>query len=78
MRNTSSAEAQPSDLAACTRRDILTGAAAATAASLLAVAGCAGTRPPTQSAANGAVSPAASMRNRRRLGSLEVSALGLG
>jgi aryl-alcohol dehydrogenase-like predicted oxidoreductase len=78
MRNASRTEAQPSYLTNHTRRDILIGTAAAAATSLLATAGCAATRPPTPSAANAAASPIASIRHRRRLGSLEVSALGLG
>ena len=79
MRNTSNVEAKPSVLAVCSRRDILIGAAAAAVAALLAeIAGYTGAQPPQQSAANGAAGPAASTRNRRRLGALEVSALGLG
>ena len=79
MRNKSSTEAKPSDLAVCSRRDILIGAAAAAVAPLLAgIAGYAGTPPSPQSAASGAAGPVASTLNRRRLGSLEVSALGSG
>jgi hypothetical protein len=79
MRNQSHTEVKPSDLAVCRRRDLLRGAAAAAVAPLLAgIAGDAGAQPPPQSAANGATGPVASTRNRRRLGALEVSALGSG
>jgi hypothetical protein len=79
MRNKWTTEAKPSEVAAYSRRDILKGAAAAAASVFLAgVAGCAGTRPHAQTAANGMADPAASTRNRRKLGSLDVLALGLG
>jgi aryl-alcohol dehydrogenase-like predicted oxidoreductase len=58
------------------RRDILRGIGAAVAAAPLL--GCGPAQPPTQPAPKGAGAPAASARDRRRLGSLEVSALGLG
>ena len=80
MRNTSNIEARPSALAVCSRRDILIGAAAAAGVAVLlaGIAGDAGAQTPAQSAAHGAVSPAESTSYRRRLGSLEVSALSSG
>jgi aryl-alcohol dehydrogenase-like predicted oxidoreductase len=79
MRNKSSTEVKHSDLIVCSRRDILIGTAAAVATSLLAgIAGSIGAQPPPRSAAKGETSPAAATLTRRRLGSLEVSALGFG
>lgn len=79
MSDKSRTEANRSDLAGCSRRDILLGAAAATGASLLAgIVGCAGTRPTSQPVSNRPAGTAASTLARRRLGSLEVTALGLG
>lgn len=72
-------DSTPRAQGASSRRDFLRGAAAVAAAPLLAgIAGCARTLPPTQSSAAGSARSATSARNRRRLGSLEVSALGFG
>jgi len=79
MRNQSDIEGKPCDLVASSRRNFLRGVAAVAAAPLLAgIAGCAPTQQPAQSGASGEVRLATSARSRRRLGSLEVSALGLG
>jgi aryl-alcohol dehydrogenase-like predicted oxidoreductase len=80
MRTGSSPEPKPTNLAACSRRDILLGVAAAAAAAAVPAgfAGSAKAQTPAPSAAKGATGLAASTRDRRRLGSLEVSALGLG
>jgi aryl-alcohol dehydrogenase-like predicted oxidoreductase len=65
--------------AVISRRDLLGGAGAVAAISLVAgIAGCAGTRPAVQAAPGTPASAATSGLARRRLGSLEVSALGLG
>lgn len=63
------------DTAASSRRDFLKGAATIAAASAVAgLAGCVGGRPAATTAARGT----SSKLGRRRLGSLEVSALGFG
>lgn len=79
MRSQSNTQAKPFGPAAYSRRDALKGAAAVAALPLLAgLAGCAGTPSPTELTSPAAAGPAASTRGRRRLGLLEVSALGLG
>lgn len=71
LKNRFENDSTPSAWGASSRRDFLMRAAVVAAAPLLAgIAGCARTLPPTQSG------PTASAR--RRLGTLEVSALGLG
>lgn len=79
MHKKSSTDVMPSTVTAYSRRDVLRGVAAVAVGPLLIkMAGCAGTKQPAHSAANGSGSPAGSTLPRRRLGSLEVSALGLG
>jgi aryl-alcohol dehydrogenase-like predicted oxidoreductase len=64
---------------ASSRRDFLRGAAVVAAAPILAeIAGCGMMHPPTQSGAGASGRGAPSTSRRRRLGTLEVSALGLG
>lgn len=76
MRTGPKLEAKPSDPAACSRRDILLGAAAA-AALPAGVASPAGAQAPAGPASGGTAGAAAATL-ARRLGPLEVSALGLG
>lgn len=79
MRNELGTETRTDGSVAMTRRDLLKTAAAAVAAPLLVgIAGCAPTQPSAGPAATGTARPATTGRNRRRLGTLEVSALGLG
>jgi aryl-alcohol dehydrogenase-like predicted oxidoreductase len=78
LKNQLETDWTPGTRSASSRRDFLRGAAAVAAAPFLAeIAGCARIPPPTQSGA-GASARGATSTSSRRLGTLEVSALGLG
>jgi aryl-alcohol dehydrogenase-like predicted oxidoreductase len=79
LKNQFETDWTPGARSASNRRDFLRGAAAVAAAPFLAeIAGCRRMPPPTQSGAGAFARGATSTSSRRRLGTLEVSALGLG
>jgi len=79
LKNQFENDSTPGARSASSRRDFLRGAAAVAAAPFLVeIAGCGRMLPPRQSGAGASARGAPSASSRRRLGTLEVSALGLG